>query len=417
MSVAFTGAQVVDGTGAPPVRNGIVVAEEQRVAAVGAAERIGKPAGARVVDLSGLTILPGIIDTHVHATYRARDIRRHVLNPATYNILKSIEILKATLDAGVTTVRDMGGADAGFRQAVEEGIIPGPRLLISIIMISQSGGHGDNLLPFGQRLSKRTWLPHNIADGVEEVRRLVRQTLAAGADFIKVCASGGITSFGDDFDDEQFSVDELRVAVEEAKRRGKTVAAHAENLASVRNSLAAGIHSVEHGWFLDEESIDTMVRQGTWWVPTLALVPTGVAHRRKDPAWSAAQLSDEHRAEAEILRRQEAQIPLWREAVRRGVNIAFGTDQSHRLLVGRNLEEFRYMVDWLGLDPLAAIVAATGAAARCIGRSDIGTLEPGRRADLIVVDGDPLADIGVLADPARIRLVVKDGIIVKNTLQ
>lgn len=415
-SLIFAGGQLIDGTGDAPVANGAVVVEGGRVVSAGPAARLPRPRGGRVVDVGGLTILPGLIDTHVHATYRARDVREHVLNPPTYNLFRSLPILRAVLESGVTTVRDMGGADTGFRRAVEEGLVLGPRLLVSIVMISQTGGHGDALLPFGQRLQKRAWLPRNVADGVDEVRKLVRQTLAAGADFIKVCAGGGITSFGDEFEEEQFSPEELSVVVTEAARRRRRVAAHAEALPAIRAALRAGVHSVEHGWFFDEESLDAMVRQGTWWIPTLALVSEGVARRREDPTWSAAQLSDEDRAEADILRRQEEQIPLWREAVRRRAKIAFGTDLSHRLLVGQSLVELKYLVDWLGLDPLAALTAATGDAARCLERDDIGTLQPGRAADLVLVDGDPLADIGLLADPRRVRLVLQGGRVVKDTL-
>ena len=183
-----------------------------------------------------------------------------------------------------------------------------------------------------------------------------------------------------------------------------------------RNALAAGVHSIEHGWFMDEESVDVMVRRKTWWVPTLALVDHGIKFREKNAEWSQAQISDEARAEIEILARQKASIPLWREAVRRGVRIAFGTDQSHRLLTGRNLVELEYMVDWLGMSPLQAINSATGEAARCIGRSSVGTLEAGKRADFIAVKGDPLKDIRILGNPENIKLVVKDGVVMKNTL-
>jgi imidazolonepropionase-like amidohydrolase len=366
--------------------------------------------------MEGYTLLPGIIDAHLHATWRARDVRRQLQTTSSYSIIKSLSILKETLFAGVTSARDMGGADAGFRLALQEGIIPGPRLFVSILMISPTGGHGDHFFPSGVRLAKRPWLPSNIADGVDGVRRLVRETLSLGADFIKLCASGGITSAGDDFEDEQFSVEEMAVAVREAAGRKKHVAAHAENAASVRNALAAGVHSIEHGWFMDEESVDSMVRRKTWWVPTLALVDQSLKFRAKNAQWSQAQLADEAKAEVRILARQKESIPLWREAIRRGVRIAFGTDQSHRLLTGRNLVELEYMVDWLGMSPLQAVNSATGEAARCIGVSDIGVLEEGRRADFIAVQGDPLRDIRILGDPENVRLVVKDGVVVKNTL-
>jgi imidazolonepropionase-like amidohydrolase len=407
--VAIVGGAVVDGTGRDPIANGVVLVEDGRVSAVGAAAGVAVPRAARRLDATGCTVLPGMIDCHVHGTYRARDMRQHLLNSPTYNVLKSTEILAETLACGVTTARDMGGADAGFRQAIEEGVIAGPRLLISIIMISQTGGHGDQWVPAGFRLPKRTWLPDPVADGADEVRRKVRHALMAGADFIKICATGGITSVADHWDEPQYTVEELATAVAEAAAKGKRVAVHAEGLAGIRNALRAGIHSLEHGWFLDEECVATMLDRGTWWVPTLALVPLSVERRRRDRAWGAQQLGQEDAKDAEIYARMQAQAPLWQDAVRRGVKVAMGTDQSHRLLVGENLVELEFMTRYLGMSPLQAIVASTARAAECLERPDLGTLEPGKRADVLVVDGDPLADIKALQRRDNIRLVMKEG--------
>jgi imidazolonepropionase-like amidohydrolase len=284
-------------------------------------------------------------------------------------------------------------------------------------MISQTGGHGDAWVPAGFRVPRRAWLPPGVADGVEGVRRLARELLMAGADFLKVCATGGITSVTDHWDEPQFTVAELRAVVEEAAARKRRVAAHAEGLAGIRNALQAGVHSIEHGWFLDEACVDAMLRQGTWWVPTLALVPRSRELRRGDAAWSGAQLGAEDLKDEEIHTKQLAQVPLWREAVRRGVRVAMGTDQSHRLMTGENLVELAYMVDWLGMSPMEAIVASTRTAAELLERPELGTLEPGRVADVVVVDGDPLADIRVLGDAARIGLVMKDGVVHRDRLR
>ncbi len=398
------------------MKNATLVIEGERITAVGPAASVKVPKGARVLDAAGRTVLPGIIDCHVHGTYRARDMRQHLLNAPTYNVLRSTVVLEETLACGVTTARDMGGADAGFRAAIDEGFIAGPRLLISIAMISQTGGHGDAWLPAGMRIAKRAWLPSPVADGVDEVRRLVRHILMAGADFIKICATGGITSLTDSWDEAQFTLDEIRVAVAEAAMRKKGVAVHAEGLDGIRTALAADIHSLEHGWFIDEQCVDTMLAKGTWWVPTLALVPLSLEHRKADPAWGRQQLAQEADKEQQIFERMQQQIPLWQDAVRRGVNVAFGTDQSHRLLVGENLVELRFMVDWLGMTPMQALVAATSRAAACIGRDDVGMLTPGRYADVLVVDGDPLADIRILEQRARLHLVMKAGRAYTNTL-
>ena len=415
-TLAITGGTLIDGSGRDPVANATVLIEGERIAAVGPSASIAIPQDARIIDAAGHTVLPGIIDCHVHGTYRARDMRQHLLNAPTYNVLRSTAVLKETIACGVTTARDMGGADAGFREAIAEGYIDGPRLLISIAMVSQTGGHGDAWVPAGLRVQKRAWLPSPVADGVDEVRRLVRHLLMAGADFIKICATGGITSVTDSWDESQFTIDEIKVAVAEAAMRRKTVAVHAEGLDGIRTALGAGIHSLEHGWFIDEECVDTMLKAGTWWVPTLALVPLSLEHRKANTAWDKQQLANEAVKELEIFERMKKQVPLWKDAVQRGVKVAFGTDQSHRLLVGENMVEFRFMVEWLGMSPMQALVAATSRAAECIGMKSVGLLEAGRYADVLVVDGDPLANIRILEERARLKLVMKGGRAFTNTL-
>ncbi len=407
---AILGGRVVDGLGGDPIENGVVLINDDRITHVGSKDAVQIPRDAQVIDAAGHTVLPGIIDCHVHGTYRSRDVRRHLLNSPTYNVLRSTQIIEETLACGVTTARDMGGADAGFRQAIEEGIIAGPRLQISIAMVSQTGGHGDFWVPAGMRIPKRTWLPDAVADGVDDVRRLVRQLLMAGADFIKICATGGITSVNDSWDEPQFTLEELRCAVEEAAAKRKPVAVHAEGVDGIRTALEAGVHSLEHGWFIDEQCIDRMVEQGTWWVPTLALVPMSIEHRKKDAAWGQQQLGDEAQKDTEIHKKmQDEQFPIWREAVRRGVKIAMGTDQSHRLLVGENMVELRFMVQYLGMSPMDVLVSATSKAAECIGRNDLGALAPGRLADVLIVDGDPLNDISVLENRECLKLIMKAG--------
>jgi imidazolonepropionase-like amidohydrolase len=416
MSLAVVGGRVFDGSGADPIADGVVLIEDNRITAVGPARSIPVPPSATRLDASGCTVLPGIVDCHVHCTYRARDMRQHLLNPPTYNVLKSVDILRETLACGVTTARDLGGADAGFRAAVEEGAIDGPRLLISIVMISQTGGHGDYWVPAGTRLPKRSWLPSPVADGVEEVRRMTRQVLMMGADFVKICATGGITSVTDSWDEPQFTVEEIATAVAEAAAKRRRVAVHAEGIDGIRNALMADIYSLEHGWFLDEACVDTMVAKGIWWVPTLALVPLSVERRKRDKAWSGQQLGNEAAKDAEIYELMQKQIPLWQDAVRRGIKVAMGTDQSHRLLVGENLVELEFMVRFLGMSPAEALVAATSRAAECLERSDIGRLEPGRLADVLVVQGDPLDDIRVLQPRENIKMVMKGGRVFTNRL-
>ena len=407
--LAIAGGRIIDGRGGDPIADGVVLVDGARIAKVGPARAIQIPKEAQVIDAAGRTVLPGIVDCHVHATYRARDMRQHLLNTPTYNVLRSTVILRETLACGVTTARDMGGADAGFKAAIAEGTIAGPKLVISIGMISQTGGHGDSWVPAGLRLPKRAWLPDPVADGVDGVRRTVRLMLMAGADVIKICATGGITSVTDSWDEPQFTVEELQTAVSEAAAKRKPVAVHAEGIDGIRTALAAAVYSLEHGWFIDEACVERMLAQGTWWVPTLALVPLSLGKRKADSAWGAQQLGEEATKESAIHQRMLAQVPLWRDAVRRGVKVAFGTDQSHRLLVGENLVELGFMVDWLGMSPMQALVAATARAAECVQRGDVGTLEPGKAADILIVDGDPLENIRILEERARIKLVMQDG--------
>ena len=416
MTTAITGGQLITGLGTDPISNGTVVIVGDRIAAAGPATDVPIPADANTIDASGHTVLPGLIDCHVHSTYRARDVKQHLLNTPSYNILRSTQIIEETLACGITSAREMSGADAGFREAINEGLIPGPRLQISILMISQTGGHGDYWVPAGMHIPKRAWLRSPVADGPEEIRKLVRHVLMAGADFVKICTSGGITSVSDSWDEPQYTVEEIRVAVDEAANKGKGVAVHAEGTSGIKRALEAKVHSIEHGWFIDEECVDRMIDQGTWWVPTIALVPLSVEHRKTNTQWSTQQLGDEAKKDNEILSLFETQRSLWRDAVRRGIKVAMGSDQSHRLMTGNNLVELEYMVDWLGISPMEAIVCATGRAAECMQRPDLGVLEPGRLADVVVVEGDPLSDIKLLQGRDKIKLIMKDGEFYKQEL-
>jgi len=416
MTTAITGGQLVTGLGGDPIPNSTVVIVDDRIAAAGPADAVTIPADANTLDATGHTVLPGLIDCHVHSTYRARDVKQHLLNTPSYNILRSTQIIEETLACGITSAREMSGADAGFRAAINERLISGPRLQISILMISQTGGHGDYWVPAGMHIPKRAWLHSPVADGPEEIRKLVRHVLMAGADFVKICTSGGITSVTDSWDEPQYTVEEIRVAVDEAANKGKNVAVHAEGTSGIKRALEAKVHSIEHGWFIDEECVDRMIDQGTWWVPTIALVPLSVEHRKTNTQWSTQQLGDEAKKDNEILSLFETQRSLWRDAVRRGMKVAMGSDQSHRLMTGNNLVELEYMVDWLGISPMEAIVCATGRAAECMQRPDLGALESGRLADVVVVEGDPLSDIKLLQDRDKIKLIMKDGEFYKQEL-
>ena len=320
--------------------------------------------------------------------------------------------MRQTLAAGVTTVRDCGGADLGVKQAVEMGLVDGPRLQICVTVLGITGGHSDNWLPSGVDISFFDGYPGNpsgICDGVEEVRKKVREVLRAGAEIIKICSTGGVFSPTDHPEFTQFSPDELAVIVQEAEyRRGIKVMSHAQGLEGIRNAVEAGIHSIEHGIYLDDAVIELMIERGTYVVPTL-IAPIGVLE--------AAEAAPGDVPEYAVRKAREV-IEAHRESIAQahaaGVRIAMGTDCAvtpH----GTNLRELGLMCG-VGFSPMEAIVASTKTAAECLGwQADIGTLAVGKFADVVICQGDPLADITTLEDTANIALVMQGGRVLKDT--
>lgn len=392
----FRGGRVFDGTGTSAAEADLVV-EDGTILELGSGLD-----GDESVDLGGKHVLPGLFDCHTHVAISHIDYMRHLQTPFSYRFYEAAKNLEATLRTGITTVRDAGGADLGMKQAVENGLIPGPRMQITIRMISQTGGHGDDWVPSGASLSlfhPYPGSPDNIVDGPEEMRKKVRELVRNGADVLKVATTGGVLSWRDDPRHAHFRLDELEVLVAEASAAGKWVMAHAGGSLGVKQAIVSGIRSIEHGIFLDDEAIDMMLRHGTYLVPTL-LAPTGVL---------AAAEAGAAIPEASLLKAKEI-MEVHREsfakAVEAGVKIAMGTDTGvtpH----GENLKELALMAQG-GMSPLDVLVATTAVAAELMGLQDeLGTLEPGRRADLVVVDGDPF-DLASLPD--RISAVYKDGV-------
>ena len=380
------GGSVFDGTGSGIARSDVAVSDG-RIVDVGL-----DLDGDVAVDITGKTVLPGFFDCHVHLCCSGIDVMQRLTRPFSYEFFAAARHMRTTLAAGVTTVRDAGGADAGVRKAQADGLVTGPRVLISVGIIGQTGGHSDGWLTSG--IDSPILLPHpgrpsGIADGPDDMRRVVRQMLRAGADVVKVCATGGVLSPGDDPRHAQFDRDELRTAVVEAAAVGRSVMAHAQGAAGIKNALAAGVRSIEHGIYLDDEAIDAMVRAGAWLVPTLA-APLAVL----DAAASGAQVAPEVISKAAQVATVHADAV--RRAVEAGVRIAMGTDSGvgpH----GQNLRELALMAA-AGLSPAGALHAATGSAAELCGLADtVGTVRPGLIADLIVVRGDPF-DLTALPD-------------------
>lgn len=397
MRTIFRGATIHDGTPAAPRLADLAVRD-------GVIEELG-PAlhGDHVVELEGRSIVPGLIDCHVHVALPTIDALRLVNTPLSYRLLEAVRSLGRLLDAGFTTVRDAAGADVGLKRAVEDGLARGPRLEISIGMISTTGGHGDPWLLSGVTLP---WLfpvypgvPDTCADGPDEMRRVVRELVRAGADVIKVATSGGVMSPRDDPRDCRLRDDELAALVTEARAARLPVMAHAHAAEAIKASVRAGVRSIEHGIFLDDEAIELMVERGTFLVPTLiaprSVVAASDAGQPVDPA-SVEQ------ARALIERHEDS----FRRARDAGVRIAMGSD-SGLMPHGENLAELEAMAG-AGMPPDECLRSATSHAAELLGLDDrLGSLEPGKVADFVVVEGDPL-DFARLRE--RIRDVYRDGV-------
>ena len=385
---------MVDGTGADPADADVVV-EDGRIVEVGPGLD-----GDERVDVTGKALLPGLFDCHTHVVFSTIDTMRRIQTPFSYRFYQAMHNLEATLRIGITTVRDAGGADLGVKQAVEDGLIRGPRMQISLGMISQTGGHGDGWLPSGAnlRLDSHPGVPNTIVDGPDEMRAKVRELVRMGADVIKVAVSGGVLSPRDKPTHAHFRLEELKVLVEEATAAGIWVMAHAQATPGIKNAIRAGIRSIDHGIYLDDEAIEMMLARGTWLVPTL-VAPRGVI----DAAAAGAAIPEASVAKAHEV--AEIHRASFAKAVEAGVKVAMGTD-SGVTPHGNNLRELQLMVEG-GMTPMQAIVATTQSAAQLMGLEDeLGTLEPGKRADLVVVDGDPL-DVATLTD--RIEAVYQDG--------
>ena len=389
------GGWVFDGTGSPPAEADLVV-EDGRILDVGPGLD-----GDEAVEVGGRYLLPGLFDCHTHVTITNVNLLGMLQSPFSYRFFETVRNLAATLRVGITTVRDAAGADAGVRQAVADGLVQGPRLQISVTLLSQTGGHGDGWFRSGQVLN--FWptypgMPDGLVDGPEAMRRKVRELVRAGADVIKVATSGGVLSPTDDPRHAHFRDDELTALVAEAAAAGRWVMAHAQAADGIKAAVRAGIRSIEHGIYLDDEAIELMLDRGTWLVPTL-VAPRGVL------AAAEAGMAIPDAARRKAVEVAEAHADSFRRAVAAGVKVAMGTD-SGITPHGRNLAELELMAKG-GMTPAQVLAATTSVAADLLGLSDeLGTLEPGKRADVVVVDGDPF-ELATLGD--RIAAVVKDG--------
>ena len=388
-------------------RDAVVVIEDGRVTRAGRRAVVQVPRDADTIDGSGLTILPGLIDCHVHLTSLGEglDFARELTTPPTLELMRAVRAARKTLEAGFTAVRDAAGAPAGIRMAIDAGYFAGPRTFVTVSALSQTGGHTDAHFMCGADLDiPLPDRPNMVVDGVEAMRLRVREVIRAGADWIKLCTSGGVLSPGDQPHHSALTLEEIRAAVDEATTQGRKVMAHAQANAGIKNALKGGVATIEHGIWLDGDAIEMMLDGGNALIPTLVAPQWVIRHAEagKMPAYAAVKAR-------EVVNDHVASI---RMAIEAGVKIAFGTDTGvgpH----GTNGEEFLLMQQ-LGMEPVDCIRAATTVAAQTIGMKGVGTLEPGSWGDLIGVPGDPLADLTLLSNPDKIHLVVKGGEVIKS---
>ena len=404
-TVVLKAARVIDGTGAAAIQNGVVVVTDDRIVAVGPAGSVPTPAGARTVDLGNATLLPGFIDAHTHVVGRtlgdpAGD-NAAVRDLDAFPAILSVGNVRNTLMAGFTSIRNVGAPDfddIAIRKAINEGWVIGPRMQTAAHALGITGGHCDEngFKPGLQDGDFKT----GIADGPDQIRAAVRYQVKYGADVIKTCATGGVLSEGDAVGATQYTYEELKAMVDEATKLERKVAAHAHGTEGIKIAVRAGVASIEHGSFLDEEGARLMAQKGTFLVPTLA---AGEAAERAAKSGALKGL----RAEKALAAAQAMRSSI-RLAVANKVPVALGTDAGvapH----GSNGHEFTLMVEWGGLTPMQSIIAGTSNAAKLLGwDKNVGTLTSGKWADVVAVPGDPIADIKVMEKPV---FVMKNGVV------
>lgn len=407
--VVIKAARLIDGTGGAPITNAVVVVTDNKITAVGTATSVSTPAGANVIDLGNVTLLPGFIDAHTHLIGRvlgdpAGDAAS-VRDFESFAAILSVSNARNTLMAGFTSVRNVGASgrfdDMAIRKAINEGWTVGPRMQTAGHSLGIRGGHCDEN-GFRPGL-KDPGIEEGIADGPDQIRAAVRYQIKYGADVIKTCATGGVLSEGDAVGATQYTYEELKAMVDEATKLERKVAAHAHGTEGIKIAVRAGVASIEHGSFLDEEGAKLMKEHGTYLVPTLSAAEA-VERAAKNGVLKGLRAEKALAAAASVRRA----IKL---AVATKVLIALGTDAGV-VPHGTNGHEFELMVDWGGMSAMDAIVAGTLNGAKLLGwDKNLGSLQAGKWADIVAVSGDPLTDIKVMQN---VTFVMKNGVVVKK---
>jgi imidazolonepropionase-like amidohydrolase len=397
--IALRGGLLIDGNGGAPIPNSILLLQENMIKAVGKLGEIKIPEGSQILDISDKTLMPGMIDCHCHFSETSQDFQVNLFTHKTVRTFQAAAMLKRILHAGFTTVREAGILnDIGLKVAEQKGLFESPRIIMAG-GIGQVGGHFDEYYPSGEHFSFSN--VEMCAGGDEAMRASARKVLREGYDFVKVCATGGVVSPADEPDFTEWSPEELEVVVYEAQARNKAVMAHCVGAKGTKNAIRAGIWSIEHGVMLDDEAVRLMVEKGTYLVPTLFIIHEITEHGQE------MGLTPVSLAKAQDMKARH--IASFQMALAAGVKIATGTDGIVDAQHGKNARELELMVNY-GMTPLQAITAATKTSAQtCRIDSKVGTLEPGKEADLLVIDGNPLEDIKILQDSTRLLMVMKAG--------
>ena len=407
--IAIKAGRLIDVVNNKSLTDQVILIENSTITEVGSSVTI--PKDATIIDLSNATVLPGLIDCHTHITHQSgKNYYERVFKETSIDAaIIAHKYARITLDAGFTMVRDLGAGDlidVSMRNAINDGSIPGPRMLVSTFAIGATGGHADDLTGFNPSISKNSSKNFTgIANGSEEIRKRIRNNVKWGADQIKFMATAGVLSGDETVGGTQYSTEEMKAVVDEAYMWGKKVAAHAHGTDGIRKAIIAGVNSIEHGSLLDDECIRLMKEKGTYLVPTVYALESIV----NDSAYKIWPEKFVNKARS-ISKQREV---CFRKALTSGIKIAYGTDAGvfpH----GLNAKDFQYLVRY-GLTPMQSIQTATINAATLLDWQDkTGSVTQGKIADIIAVEGNPLDDITLLE---HVKFVMKDGVVYKNEIK